>query len=199
MFNSINKLVSFDEFLQRIGSQPEGNIWSALITSSSDCPQLVDDLKETLTIFAECEVGCLSGQDGASIFVDKIINTNEDYLILWDFDQWDNINWYQLDGHRSKLMRKRGVVLILSPESAKTMLSYAPNIVSWLGSRVYSFLKDAELLSIEEREKRLEALREWSGLTDTQVIELAEARTLPSEPKYAEWLVLLDRGDLIEQ
>jgi hypothetical protein len=198
MVNSINKSVSFDEFLQRIGSQPEGNIWSALITASSDCPQLVYDLKETLTIFAECEVGYLSGKDGAIILVKSIIKTHEDYLIVWEFDQWNNNNWYQLDCHRSKLMRKRGVVLVLSPESAKTMFSYAPNLVSWLGSRVYSFLKDAELLSIEEREQRLEALREWSGLTDTQVIELAEVRTLPSEPEYAEWLVLLKRGDLIE-
>jgi hypothetical protein len=94
-------------------------------------------------------------------------------------------------------MRKRGLVLILSPESAKTMFSYAPNIVSWLGSRVYSFLKDTELLSAEEIQERLATLREWSGYTDSQIIEMAETRTLPSEPEYAEWLVLLERGDLI--
>jgi hypothetical protein len=94
-------------------------------------------------------------------------------------------------------MRKRGVVLVLSSESAKTMFSYAPNIVSWLGSRVYSFLKDTELLSVEEIQERLTALREWSGLTDSQIIEMAETGILPSEPEYAEWLVLLERGDLI--
>ncbi|MEA5514096.1 hypothetical protein [Nodularia sp. UHCC 0506] len=191
--------VSIDEFLQRIGSQPEGNIWSALIVSGSDSQELVNDLKDTLTIFAECEVGCLSGNGEISNLVKKIIDASEDYLILWDFEQWDNNRWYQLDCQRSKLMLKRGVVLILSPESAKTMFSYAPNIVSWLGSRVYYFLKDIELLSIEERQGRLEALREWSGLTDSQIIEMAEAQTLPPEPKYAEWLVLLDRGDLIGQ
>jgi hypothetical protein len=199
MINLINKLVSIDEFLQRIGSQPaEGNTWSALITSSLDFQDLVDDLKETLTIFAECEIGCLSAEDGANILTDKIQNT-EDYLILWNFEKWDKNNWYQLDCMRSSLIKKRGVVLILSPESAKTMFSYAPNIVSWLGSRVYSFLKDTELLSAEEIQERLATLREWSGLTDSQVIEMAEARTLPPEPEFAEWLVLLERGDLIEQ
>lgn len=191
--------VSIDEFLQRIGSQPEGNTWSALIVSGSDSQELVNDLKDTLTIFAECEVGCLSANGDASNLVEKIIHANEDYLILWDFEQWDNNKWYQLDCQRSKLMRKRGVVIVLSPESAKTMFSHAPNIVSWLGYRVYSFLKDIELLSVEERQERLEALREWSGLTDSQIIEMAESQTLPPEPEYAEWLVLLDRGDLIEQ
>lgn len=195
----MSKSVSIDEFLQRIGSQPEGNTWSALIVSGSDSQELVDDLKDTLTIFAECEVGCFSANGDASNLVEKIIPANEDYLILWDFDQWDKNKWYQLDCHRSKLMRKRGVVLILSPESVTIMFTYAPNIVSWLGSRVYSFLKDIELLSIDEREERLEALREWSDLTDSQIIEMAEAQTLPPEPEYAEWLVLLDRGDLIEQ
>ncbi|MBD2384249.1 ABC transporter permease [Cylindrospermum sp. FACHB-282] len=195
----INMPVSIDEFLQRIGSQPaEGNTWSALITSSLDSQDLVDDLKETLSIFAECEIGCLSAEDGANILTDKIQNT-EDYLILWNFEKWDKNNWYQFDCMRSALIKKRGVVLILSPESAKTMFSYAPNIVSWLGSRVYSFLKDTELLSTEEIEERLATLREWSGLTDSQVIEMAEARTLPPEPEFAEWLVLLERGDLIEQ
>ncbi len=196
MINLLTSL-SIDEFLQRIGSQPNGNTWSALITSNLDSQQLVDDLQETLTIFAECEVGCFSANDETNTLVKQIIKTTEDYLILWNFEQWDKNNWYEFDCRRSSLGRKRGVVLILSPESAKIMFSYAPNIVSWLGSRVYSFLKDTELLSIEEIQERLSALREWSGLTDFQIIEMAETKNLPSEPEYAEWLVLLERGDLI--
>ncbi|MEA5568381.1 hypothetical protein [Anabaena sp. UHCC 0399] len=195
----MNRPISIDEFLQRIGSHPEGNIWSVLIVSNSSHQQLVDDLKETLGIFAECEVECLSGNSEPSHLVKKIIHADQDYIIIWDFEKWDRNHWYRLDCMRSALIRKRGVVLILSPESAKTMFSYAPNIVSWLGSRVYNLLKDRELLSIEECHVRLEKLREWSGLTDSQVIEMAEAKTLPLDPEYAEWLILLERGDLIEQ
>ncbi|MBD2294526.1 ABC transporter permease [Anabaena sphaerica FACHB-251] len=196
MMNFLTSL-SIDEFLQRIGTQPNGNTWSALITSNLDSQQLVDDLQETLSIFAECQVGCFSANSETNTLVETIINATEDYLILWNFEQWDKNNWYEFDCMRSSLMRKRGVVLILSPESAKTMFSYAPNIVSWLGSRVYSFLKDTELLSVKEIQERLAALREWSGLTDSQIIEMAEIGTLPPEPEYAEWLVLLERGDLI--
>ena len=198
MINFSQVSISIDDFLQRIGSQAtSGNTWSALITSNSDSQQLADDLQETLSIFAECEVGCLSAQDATNVFVEKIIQANEDYLILWNFEEWNKNNWYEFDCMRSSLMTKRGLVLILSPESAKTMFSYAPNIVSWLGFRVYSFLKDTELLSFEETQERLATLREWSGLTDSQIVEMAEKRTLPSEPEYGEWLVLLERGDLI--
>jgi hypothetical protein len=98
MINSLTS-VSIDEFLQRIGSQPtSGNTWSALITANLDSQQLVDDLQETLTIFAECEVGCFSANDETNTLVDKIINTTEDYLILWKFEQWDKNNWYEFDG-----------------------------------------------------------------------------------------------------
>lgn len=195
----MRKLVSIDEFLQRVASQPEGNTWSALIVPKPDYQQLVDDLTDSLTIFAECEVGCISGNISATDLVEQIVNKNEDYLILGTFESWNDNQWFQLDCQRSKLMRKRGVVLVLSPESATAMFSYAPNIASWLGFRVFNFLKDTELLSIEERQARLGNLREWSGLTDTQVIEMAEGQTLPLDPEYAEWLVLLERGDLIEQ
>ena len=196
MINSLTS-VSIDEFLQRIGSQPNGNTWSALITSNLDSQQLVDDLQETLNIFAECEIGCFSANDETNTLVQQIKKATEDYLILWNFEQWDKNNWYEFDCMRSYLMRKRGLVLILSPESVKNMFSYAPNIISWLGSRVYSFLKDTELLSIEEIQERLATLREWSGLTDSQIIEMAQTQTLPPEPEYAEWLVLMERGDLI--
>lgn len=195
----MSKSVSIDEFLQRIASQPEGNTWSAIIVPKPDYQQLVDDLNDLLTIFAECEVGCISGNSDVTNLVEKIAKTTEDYLILWDFNNWTNNQWYEFDCQRSKLIRKRGVVLVVSPESATAMFSYAPNIASWLGFRVFSFLKDTELLSIEERQARLENLRQWSGLTDTQVIEMAEAQTLPLDPEYGEWLVLLERGDLIEQ
>ena len=69
MINSLTS-VSIDEFLQRIGSQPtSGNTWSALITSNLDSQQLVDDLQETLSIFAECEVGCFSANSETNTLI----------------------------------------------------------------------------------------------------------------------------------
>ena len=88
---------------------------------------------------------------------------------------------------------------MLSSESLKALFTYAPNFVSWLGARVYRFDKDREFLTTDERQARLSALREGLGLSDSQVIELAQARKLPLAPEYGEWLVLLNREDLIER
>jgi hypothetical protein len=84
-------------------------------------------------------------------------------------------------------------------EATKTLLNYAPNFASWLGSRIFRLILGVELLTTEERQARLSALREWSGKSDSEVIALAELHKLPSDPEYGEWLILLEREDLIER
>ena len=56
---------------------------------------------------------------------------------------------------------------------------------------------ESRFLTADEIEQRLQNLRDHNNLTNQQVIEMAKEGTLPSEPYFAEWLVLLDRGDLI--
>jgi hypothetical protein len=68
-----------------------------------------------------------------------------------------------------------------------------------LGARIYYLQKDAEILSDEECERRLAALQEWTGKTNEDVIALAENRQLPTDPEYGEWIILLNRGDLLER
>lgn len=48
------------------------------------------------------------------------------------------------------------------------------------------------------RAQRLEALRGWAARSDADVVRAAEQGTLPRDPEYAEWLVLLGRGDLLD-
>jgi hypothetical protein len=73
------KSLSIDEFLKRINPQPEqGNTCSALITSSLNSQQLVEDLQETLNLFPECEVGYFSANDKTNTLVQQIINAIED-------------------------------------------------------------------------------------------------------------------------
>ncbi len=191
--------ISMDEFLQRIGSQPNGNIWSVLVISNSDSGVLVQELRETLELFTECKVGIISAVDGVSSLVNTIQEAIEDYLIIWDFENWDNSNWREFDMLRSRLFRERGGVLVLSEKSVQMMFACATNIVSWLGSRIYGFEKAAERLTDDERQTKLLALSQWSGFSDTQIIKLAESHELPSDPEYGEWLLLLGREDLIER
>jgi hypothetical protein len=193
------KSISIDEFLQRVGSQPHGNIWSVLVTPNSDNYEVVEELEETLSIFTECEVGKISANNSVNIIVNNIQKSTEDYLIIYNFESWNNHNWCEFDRMRSRLLKNFGVVLVVSQESVVKMVANAPNIVSWIGSKVYAFTQGTELLTEEECKARLSTLREWSGYSDNQIIELAESQQLPSNPEYGEWLLLLSREDLIER
>lgn len=191
------KSISIDEFLQRVGSQPNGNIWSVLVTSNLDNSELAEELEETLSIFTECKVGIISADNVIDNVVSEIQQASEDYLIIWNFENWDNHSWRKFDQMRSRLIKQRGVVLILSETTVSKMFTDVPNIVSWIGSRVYELTEDTELLTEEERQERLLALQQWSGYSNHKIIELAESQQLPLDPEYGEWLVLLGREDLI--
>lgn len=79
------------------------------------------------------------------------------------------------------------------------LIRHAPNLASWLGGQLLSWDGAAELLTPAEKEARLAHLREKLGKTDEQVIEMARTGRPLDEPDYAEWLVLLDRGDLVRR
>jgi hypothetical protein len=48
-----------------------------------------------------------------------------------------------------------------------------------------------------ERQERLADLESHFQISGSEVIAQAEAGTLPPEPHFVEWLVLLGRGDLV--
>jgi len=52
-------------------------------------------------------------------------------------------------------------------------------------------------MSPEEVKRRLAELTEFYGLTHEEVIDMAHAGTLPHGAHFVEWLILLDRGDLV--
>lgn len=106
-------------------------------------------------------------------------------------------DWRALDVQRSRLTRHGVTIWILTQEDLDRIQQCAPNLSSWLGGNVAEHRDDtAEAEAF--REGRLEALRAWSGKTDDEVCREAAARTLPRDPEYAEWLVLLGRGDLLD-
>ena len=189
--------ISIDELLQRVASQPNGNIWSVIVTVNSDKQDLVEELEETISIFTECEVGIISADNKVDNIVNEIQSASEYYLIIWNFETWDNHSWRKFDQMRSRLMKQRGVVLVLSETTVNKMFIDAPNIVSWIGSRVYELKENTEFLTEEERHGRLLELQQWSGYSNNKVVELAKYQQLPPDPEYGEWLVLLGREDLI--
>ncbi|MBP0019220.1 MAG: ABC transporter permease [Cyanobacteria bacterium SBLK] len=191
------KSICIDEFLQRVDSQPDRNIWSVLIVPSPEIEETVEEVQEGLEIFLEQEIRTISATKGVSELIKQIENSSDRYLILWELDFWEAKDWQILDRFRSHLETKQGGVFILSFASAAIMRENAPNLLSWLRSRTYTAAIGAEYLTDEEIKIRLESLSKHLGYSHQEIIELAEQNQLPSDPEYGEWLILLDRGDLI--
>jgi hypothetical protein len=74
----------------------------------------------------------------------------------------------------------------------------APNLASWLGGQVFMFPSHGETGVAAHREQRLAALRAWASRSDQEIVEAAHSGTLPPDPEYAEWLVLLGHGELLD-
>jgi hypothetical protein len=196
----MSTFVSIDEFLRRVGAQPDdGRNWFVLTLPFKHHEALVEDLGEVLEIFTEGAVASRSAINGVTPFVESIKSANEAFLILSGFEQWTMQDWRHLDALRSDLTVKRNAFLLLSELATSMMLSQAPNFASWIGVKVYDFTYGTEFLTADEQEDRLVGLRSWSGKTDDEIIALANSNQLSPEPEYGEWLVLLGRGDLIER
>ena len=196
----MDDLFSLDEFLQRNGGLLDSNIWMVLVVDINDLESTVADLQDTIEIFSECSTVTISGEFRARNLIEKIRGASEEYFLLWRLESWNNSEWKIFDALRSRLDKdKKGGILLISKQANDLMIHNAPNFVSWLGARIYYLQKDAEILSDEECDRRLAALQEWTGKTNEEVIALAENCQLPTDPEYGEWLILLNRGDLLER
>jgi hypothetical protein len=108
-------------------------------------------------------------------------------------------SWRSIDANRTRLTRDDITVLVLDEVSAGRLENVAPNLASWVGGRVWRLANDPPIppLTPGEIDERLAALRAWAGRGDAEVVRLAEIGKLPRDPEYAEWLMLLGRGDLL--
>jgi hypothetical protein len=191
-------MASCDEILQRVYSLPKRNIWAALIVSIGDLNAAIAELEETLPIFTEETFRSLKVPTKLDELIQQI-HAADDSVLLWGFEQWEKQQWQEFDYDRSFFDRPNGGILLLTPNSANAFQRYAPNFASWVGSKVYDLELGTEILTEDERQQRLTSLQAWAGKTNDEIIQLAESNQLPADPVYGEWLVLLDRGDLIER
>ena len=196
--------ITVQEILSNIRVQPNRNIWSVLAIENDDIAEVLEELTDGIEVFIESSVEIINVEEKGKNFnpesIDDIFNPDINYFLLWGFDSWTDVQWRQLDYLRSRLdQEKRCGVMIMSQQSVVKMIDHSPNFSSWIDGKIFYLQLGAEILTHEEGELRLIALREWAELSDSEVIEKAQIHQLPSEPEYCEWLILLGRGDLIEQ
>ena len=121
----------------------------------------------------------------------------EDVVVLTGLDSFDERRWQALDVKRDGMARQGALVLWLSPTGVQGLCGHAPNLRSFIGGSIFLLGPDGGIMTEEERQRRLDDLAAHYKLDNQRVIQLAEARELPPDPEFVEWLVLLGRGDLL--
>lgn len=184
------------DFAVRVLERPGPNDWLALLVPIAEVGTAAKKLTEELSAIGGLPVFEKSISSPAT-FIESVRLHPDGLGVFSGFDSFGPDDWQALDRERSVLKREGVSLLVLGEESLGLLMGYAPNLASWLGGSVWRLGQQDHELSAEDRETRLEALRRWAGLSDTEVISRAEQGRLSRDPPYSEWLVLLGRGELV--
>jgi hypothetical protein len=189
--------IGISEFCLRAVARMGPGDWLLLVTSSTAIQPVSQQIEQELLIHDVAIVTHIHRPANADDLIEKFVATPAGILIVSGLDHFRPQDWQSIDHLRSRLARDEAVILVVGYKAAENIVNLAPNLASWIAGSSWLLDTHAEELSTEEKEARLDALRKWANLTDVEVIQQAEDGRLPSAPEFAEWLVLLDRGDLL--
>ena len=168
----------------------------AYLAAPAELDEVLENIGEEITAFIpEARVERL--QPGAGEQLVAALATAADEFVLVDARLFVAPDWALLDRRRSSLSHRGVLIFVTTHSSFDELMRSAPNLASWLGAQVFAHVSDGAGLDAA-RVRRLEALRSLASRSDADVIRAAEQGTLPRDPEYAEWLVLLGRGDLLD-
>lgn len=193
MMGGLQVVVS-GELAFRLAESVGPNAWMVVVTDSNlaDVAQALASEVQQLSGIAAVVAADRTPQTLRETFRDA----QEGVCVAFGVSSFTSDDWSWADVSRSRFERSGTTVLLLDAAGLELLQRCAPNISSWVGGNACR-LVDAAPLDDEGVRARLDALREWSGKTDDEVIKLAEAGDLPTDPSYAEWITLLNRGELL--
>lgn len=186
------------EFALRVESRAGRGDWLVLAVPAGTCDDIAANLLAELAAFETTVAVHVTDVENALALAESVRHAARDArVVVSGVDEFSDSEWEHLDLLRSRLARDQAILLLLSPDSVERLFRNAPNVSSWIGGSVWTLDESDDEESAAEKEPRLAELRRWANMTDEQLIELAQEGKLPSGPEYAEWLILIGRGDLL--
>ena len=187
---------SIFQVVRRIGLR-ESRTWLALVNPNTDFKTVLAELKSELSAQLDLTPRIVRVEDLAVDAVTaELRKDDEDCVVLVGLDAWGQDRWRHLDIDRNAWGRTGPILLCLGPAAANALGIFSPNVKSYVGS-FHVIGPDQSGMNEEEVEWRLSELRAFYGLTDQEVIDKAVGGELQPDAHFIEWLILLDRGDLV--
>jgi hypothetical protein len=190
--------VGLAELAVRLQAFAETASYVVLLASADAIPELVTELPHEIEALDEhAVVRSIAAETSAGKLIAELRSSTQGTVVI-NASRYDGQDWRFLDRRRSALARRGATVFVTTPGSFDELMRVAPNVASWLGALAFAWDDTAGELTEEQKMRRLEALRAWSGKSDAEVLQAAEEGHLPRDPEFAEWLVLMGRGDLLD-
>lgn len=175
-----------------------GSAWAVVLKPAQHRESALEALQDELDVYLGGPVRLLDASQLPVVDLREQLHTPpHDVVVLGGLDNFDEQRWAALDINRDGIARPGALVLWLSSGGVQGLCRNAPNIRSFVGGSIFPLGPDGGIMTEAERRRRLDDLAAHYKLDNEQVIQLAEDQKLPPEPEFAEWLVLLGRGDLL--
>jgi len=185
------------ELALRLNSLRGTAAYAAYLAAPDKIDVAIAELQEELQGFdASATISGSSPRDASALIVTLAGDPAE--ILLVRASAFSTADWSVLDRRRSAIAHRGLLVFLTTQSSFDELMRQAPNLASWLGGQVFARPDDEPRLAAH-RERRLAALRAWAARSDADVVEAARAGTLPTDPEYAEWLMLLGHGELLDR
>jgi hypothetical protein len=171
--------------------------WLVILGDSHDITQ-IEEIADEVRLVGDTKARIVNAHPfNLEELRQQLRQSAEDVVFLLGLDQASDGDWAVLDVNRSAIERPGAIIFWLSLESIARLNSQAPNLRSFIGGSIFILSENGGMLTEPEREQRLAELEIQYGLSGHAILNLAREGQLPTEPDFAEWLVLLGRGDLL--
>lgn len=175
--------------------------WVLVVVRQPELKQSLKHIKAELDLLLAEEqdgVGGVHAIEAATSSVQLMATlshySEDDVVLLTGIERFDQEELERLDLFRNRALHSPRVLIATTPEGANRLSIHSPNLLSWLGAHCFQYDSQEGRMNVDER---LQSLRDHFEMSDSEVIDLAERGELPSDVAFTEWLILLQRGDLL--
>jgi hypothetical protein len=169
--------------------------YTAYLAGAPDLDAALVELEDELrALTSDAAVVRISPRNSEQLIADLVTTSVE--MVVVDARGFVAQDWALIDRRRSSIAHRGVLVFVTTHASFGDLMRNAMNLASWLGGEVFAY-PSSDTAVAAHRERRLAALQAWASKTDAEVITAARVGTLPHDPEYAEWLVLLGHGELL--
>jgi len=186
------------EIVRVIDLQPPGETGFCFLIASSSSADLARDLQNELASQVSSTFGFIEARSLTAVELAQRLREQTNTVVLIDgFEGWSNDQFASLDVNRSRL--ETGAFLLFKTDlrTLGRFFEHAPNLRSFIGANLFITTPDPASMSPQEIADRLNQLRTYYGFTDQELLVRARDGSLPAEPHFAEWLVLLGSNEFV--